>query len=537
MLKFFRMGKFCKPCSEWHDTGFICAKALQFWKAQSAHRPPKIEFAQVKASVFQQFFTPRKLPSRVIDTIDLTPSPETVKTPNLSPTDESIQSEEGPRTPPNSPPATPPASPAATVTWTDQTHPDEDPFQAKGSISSFTDPVMEPKSPSFSQLPELQDLLALDSHPDTLLAESPSLALAPTSHHYTQTEWHMQNAIQWMKEQMQGPESTSLRRLAKIKTELNPVHRPWTQVAHMAQVKDNLAMKFPAMTALKTELVTRIDRGQKMMRPHLQRFLVEMQLDPKKAQNTDWFAFLLHYAKGRGRCGYGNGERGICPKTAKLYTRTLQSLLIDDYEADEQTLIPIMSRVSRLWKKDLTSEMLYKRAQAPYFSAKHIRQYLQAFDEIVADKDTSVIDRYYAKMAACLLSITITQAGCRMGELLATRPEQLYFGEVSEGRIAVAIRPSGSKTDAENQRTTPISFIQIQETDICPVKRFVDWLQFNDWKFDGHTLLTQGTKFLFPLATKKFKHLPTANFTQRVSQKKFFCRPLFRQKNRFFSPY
>ena len=60
--------------------------------------------------------------------------------------------------------------------------------------------------------------------------------------------------------------------------------------------------------------------------------------------------------------------------------------------------------------------------------------------------------------------------------------ELLFLDREGEDQTVVALFPGGSKADSDSQRTSPILFAQLKEQSVCPVRAFVQWLQFRDIK-------------------------------------------------------
>lgn len=214
---------------------------------------------------------------------------------------------------------------------------------------------------------------------------------------------------------------------------------------------------------------------------------------------------------------YANGEKGICPKTASTYTFQLKAVLENEFALPVDRMWPDFKYIPNKWKHNIAGECLYQRKAATYFSMNDLRRYLNALEVIAADSDTTPADQYYATMAQALLSIVITQAGCRMIEILQSRPQLVYFGQVADQRIGVAISSKGTKTDQGNQHSSPISFIELQDKSICPLERWSMWLRYQGWTYDGNQINANGSKFLFPAYANNQKSVNTNYFTKKVS--------------------
>jgi len=118
-------------------------------------------------------------------------------------------------------------------------------------------------------------------------------------------------------------------------------------------------------------------------------------------------------------------------------------------------------------------------------------------------------------MAKAILTIGITQAGCRTGELLEAVPQRVKIGEAN-GKVAVAIYAVGSKMDPDNQKSAPIVFTQLEDKAVCPVTFFMEWLQFVGFKYTAEGLCAEGVTFLFPAFSNKKKRVETSFFSKQV---------------------
>ena len=145
-----------------------------------------------------------------------------------------------------------------------------------------------------------------------------------------------------------------------------------------------------------------------------------------------------------------------------------------------------------------------------------LKRYLRALEVIAADSDSTPADQYYATMAQVLLAVTITQAGCRMIEMLQARPQLVYMGEASGERVGVAIASPGTKADKGNQHSSPISFIALLDKECCPVEKIGMWLRYKEWKYDGKQVMANGAKYLFPAYANDQLPIQTNYFTKQV---------------------
>jgi len=232
-------------------------------------------------------------------------------------------------------------------------------------------------------------------------------------------------------------------------------------------------------------------------------------------KEADLLVFLATFAFSRGRCIYQTGAKGISPATARKYTFALQKILKKQFGAEFEDLWPNFKYIPSYWARDLSKELLYKRKHADYWTTDQLRKCLGLCQEIQTEKVGSAT-AYYATMALPVLSITITQSGARTGELLETRPEQVVIGEV-DGKIAVAIFATGSKMDPDNQKSAPISFMQLKDREICPVSWFMKWLKFRNFTYTEQGLKGRD-KFVFAgFSSKGTARIQTSQFTKQVS--------------------
>ena len=117
----------------------------------------------------------------------------------------------------------------------------------------------------------------------------------------------------------------------------------------------------------------------------------------------------------------------------------------------------------KCWKQDISKENLYQRRTSEYFTMDDLERYIDMLYGITTNPDTTRADKHYARIARVVLSITISQTGKRTCEVLGVRPQSVYFGEAAEGRVGVAFFAQGSKTDLENQRSSAVSFMPLED--------------------------------------------------------------------------
>ena len=123
-------------------------------------------------------------------------------------------------------------------------------------------------------------------------------------------------------------------------------------------------------------------------------------------------------------------------------------------------------------------------------------------------------------MAKVVLLVTILFAGCRTGALLDIRLGAVQFLSIErQGTLqtVVALFPGGSKADLESQRTSPITFGQLEDPELCPVTAFIKWLKLRGISRAGNGLIGEKTDRIFPLFRKK-SLLSTSLFSRKVQQ-------------------
>ena len=203
---------------------------------------------------------------------------------------------------------------------------------------------------------------------------------------------------------------------------------------------------------------------------------------------------------------------GISPASAKIYFKLLLKLLQEDFNFVLLKVHPFLYKFPREWQKSITKIRLYERKQAGFFSQADIRLYIQFLSVIVLEGENS--DPYYADMARLVLAISILFAGCRLGELLSAKISQLQFVTI-RNEMAVAIKSTGTKSDIENQRSSPIAFGVLKDQSLCPMKLLAAWINRNHWKIQGCRIISDTDTFLFPLYTKRENHITTNHFTSK----------------------
>ena len=259
-----------------------------------------------------------------------------------------------------------------------------------------------------------------------------------------------------------------------------------------------------------------IARSKARTRAQLKSYIMERMgtRQPIDVLPSEWISWLITWSLPRGRCKYGDKTTGISPASAKIFFRLLVHLLEHDFAFLLLIKHPFLYKFPRNWQKSITKERRYARKQAGFFSQDDIRLYIQLFSTIV--DEGSDTDMYYAAMARVVISISMLFAGCRLGELLSAKLSQIQFVTV-RNQMAVAITSLGTKSDVQNQRSSPITFGTLNDKPLCPMHWFGDWIQRNDWTVEGCKLTSSEDEFLFPLLNKREKFISTSYFTSKES--------------------
>ena len=291
---------------------------------------------------------------------------------------------------------------------------------------------------------------------------------------------------------------------------------------HQAKLEVEIGNQLPAIKKLEKNPTATATRMKKLVKEHLKKFCAIKHLEMRDLKETDLLLCLAIFAKNRGRCTYQTGEKGISPATARKYTSLLRKVLKERFKDLFDDLWPNFRFIPSYWARDLSREKLYQRQYADYWSTDKLKDCLEVCSQVQTEKIGSAM-AHYAKMALPVLAIAITQAGCRVGELLEARPQQVVIGQV-DGKIAIAIFATGAKMDPDNQKSAPISFMQLEDQDICPVKWFMQWLKFRQFVYSDQGLQGQD-KYVFPnFSSHGTMRVQTSQFTKQVSSgKNFTC--------------
>ena len=239
--------------------------------------------------------------------------------------------------------------------------------------------------------------------------------------------------------------------------------------------------------------------------------------NPDLIQPERWMTWIIEFSEGKGRCTYRSGEKGICPKSARIYFNLALKVVLKQWKLDLKQKFPHFKIFVSRWQAVINKENLYERNQAKYFSKQDVRDYMIMFEDIIKNSP-SKSEKYYAALASVMLSVSILFAGCRLGALLDIRLGAVQFITVNSGnqpQAAVALYPGGSKTDPLNQRTSPIVFGELPEEEICPVRAFLRWLKIRGADRKDNKLNGSPSGFLFPLFSAD-KKIQTGHFTKVV---------------------
>ena len=143
----------------------------------------------------------------------------------------------------------------------------------------------------------------------------------------------------------------------------------------------------------------------------------------------------------------------------------LQHLLRSEYDLP-LTFFADWKWMIKCWKQDISKENLYQRRTSEYFTMADLERYIDMLYWIIDHPKSTRAEKHYARIAQVVLSITISQTGKRTCEVLGVRPQSVYFGEAAEGQVGVAFFAQGSKTDIENQRSSAVSFMPLENKQV-----------------------------------------------------------------------
>ena len=87
--------------------------------------------------------------------------------------------------------------------------------------------------------------------------------------------------------------------------------------------------------------------------------------------------------------------------------------------------------------------------------------------------------------------------------------------------MAVAIKSTGTKSDIENQRSSPIAFGTLKDKSLDPMILLAAWIKRNQWTIKDCRLVATDDIYLFPLFTKRETYVDTSYFTTKDSQQLF----------------
>ena len=147
--------------------------------------------------------------------------------------------------------------------------------------------------------------------------------------------------------------------------------------------------------------------------------------NPDLIEPENWMSWIVEFSEGKGRCVYRSGEKGICPKSARVYFNLALKVVMKEWKVDLKMKYPQFRIFVSRWQAVINKENLYQRDQAKYFSRKDVADYMRMFEEVI--KAPSKSEAYYAALAAVILSVSILFAGCRLGALLDIRLGAVQF--------------------------------------------------------------------------------------------------------------
>ena len=240
--------------------------------------------------------------------------------------------------------------------------------------------------------------------------------------------------------------------------------------------------------------------------------------NPEEIQPSNWLAWIMEWSDGKGRCVYLSKEKGISPATAQKMFGSMLKVVRKKTNIDLMEKFPILSTFVRNWQHAICKDKLYKRDQANYFDQNDVENYVDIFDEIINTGTES--QKYYALLAKNAVLISVMFAGCRLGALLDIRVGAVKFVSIDrEGSIqtVVALFPGGSKTDPKNQRTSPITFGELQNEKLCPVRAFVQWLKLRKIVREGNILTGAPGDRIFP-QFKSGKLIQTGLLSRKIKK-------------------
>ena len=268
----------------------------------------------------------------------------------------------------------------------------------------------------------------------------------------------------------------------------------------------------------------KIHRSKQNTADNLTRFIMGKLGDRSvtSISQESWAIWIIQWAIPRGKCTYADKSKGISPQSAAIYFKMLKRVLLKHFNFNLIEAYPSMYHFPMKWQETIARDKLYVRKQAGYFTRDDVRQYLLMFQTFIDGGSTK--QSYFARMGRCILPIAILFAGCRLGELFSARVGQVQFVTV-RGKVAVAIHSTGTKSDLANQRSSPIIFGELDQTDIDPTRTFMQWLQFRNWQVQPDGIQAPKNALLFPSFKDDKVKLPTAIFTREIRDLEIKSRP------------
>ena len=106
-------------------------------------------------------------------------------------------------------------------------------------------------------------------------------------------------------------------------------------------------------------------------------------LEIDKVLPDQWMTWIVEFAEGKGRCTYRSGEKGICPKSARVIFNLASKTIKDIWEIDLKEKFPQFRIFVPRWQAVINKDKLYARDQANYFSQDDVRDYMMVFKKVL----------------------------------------------------------------------------------------------------------------------------------------------------------
>ena len=104
--------------------------------------------------------------------------------------------------------------------------------------------------------------------------------------------------------------------------------------------------------------------------------------DPDKILPESWMTWIVDFTENKGRCTYRSGEKGICPKSARVFFNLAMKTIKDVYGLDLKEKFPHFKIFVTRWQNVINKEKLYARNQANYFSQDDVKDYMNVFQQV-----------------------------------------------------------------------------------------------------------------------------------------------------------